>query len=59
MTTVDITLSNGQLKNSKHEFVIGTYFKLQLNKLLIIKSFLEAHGTDSWLIEAEKRTWQK
>lgn len=53
MTTVDITLSNGRSPNREHNFILSEYFKLELNKLLIIKSLIEGLGTDEWLKNIE------
>lgn len=53
MTTVDITLANGRSQDREHNFILGEYFKLELNKLLIIKSLIEGLGTDEWLKNIE------
>lgn len=53
MTTVDITLANGHSQDREHNFILGEYFKLELNKLLIIKSLIEGLGTDEWLKNIE------
>ena len=53
MTTVDITLANGRSQDREHNFILSEYFKLELNKLLIIKSLIEGLGTDEWLKNIE------
>lgn len=58
MTTVDITCKTGQNHNKEHKFLIGKLFELELSKLLIIKTYLEALESNWWLKETEK-TWQK
>lgn len=49
MTTVDITYGTGQVKNDKLELPIIDLMALEVNKLMVIKGFIEGLGTDEWL----------
>lgn len=53
MITDVTTLQSGRSQDREHNFIIGEYFKLELNKLLIIKSLIEGLGTDEWLKQIE------
>lgn len=53
MTTVDITLSNGQQPNKPHDFLIKDLFELYLLKLHVIKQLLIASDNDDLLVQTE------
>lgn len=53
MTTVDITLSNGQQQNKPHDFLIKDLFELYLLKLHVIKQLLIASDNDELLVQTE------